>query len=317
MNKPFYIHQNLNNFDQFCENVRNWDLDYKQIDCGIFCSELLMFGNNETLFTHATLGRRMIQNGASPEGLITFGVLANPDINISWRNIEISGDMFFVFPESGELHSISNADFDVFVVSLSEEKLNQACSSFDLPDIRTLINNGEAFRCHPQKLTELRNWLSSVNHELTCNNTADNKSRYLKYIEQEMSYKIIGLLAERLVTASRKPSRKRDLALSAAEDYIKNCTAGVITLPELCAVANVSERTLEYAFRERYGVTPKNYTLVHRMNIVRKQLHKADAKTNSVSEIARQQNFWHMSQFSANYYKLFGELPSDALKRNY
>ena len=34
----------------------------------------------------------------------------------------------------------------------------------------------------------------------------------------------------------------------------------------------------------------------------------------TVSEIARQHGFWHMGQFSADYKKIFTELPSKTLK---
>jgi AraC family ethanolamine operon transcriptional activator len=111
-----------------------------------------------------------------------------------------------------------------------------------------------------------------------------------------------------------RPFRKRDLALMKAERFIVESGVSVITIPELCMVANVSERTLEYAFRERYGLTPKAYTLIHRMNNIHKYLRRADPQNTLISEIARQYGFWHMGKFSADYKKIFGELPSETLK---
>ncbi len=90
-----------------------------------------------------------------------------------------------------------------------------------------------------------------------------------------------------------------------------------MTIPELCNASNASQRTLEYAFRERYGLTPKEYTLVYRLNNVRKQLRQAVPVKDQVSRIAQQHGFWHMGQFSASYRKLFAERPSDTLKQNY
>ena len=314
MDEPFFLHQYLNNFDEFCVSARSWDLDYRQLDAGSFSSELMLFGNNEILFTHAKLGRKMMQSGTSPQGLISFGILASPDINIYWRNINISGDMLFVFPDSGELHSITDADFDVFVISLSEEILNQACASLELPDIRTLINELEVFCCCSQRLAELRSWLLSVKHETVDFTTAVRNRRYLKHIEQEVTYRLLNILAEPHQAVSMRPFRKRDLALMKAERFIVESDVSVITIPELCMVANVSERTLEYAFRERYGLTPKAYTLIHRMNNIHKYLRRSDPQNTLISEIARQYGFWHMGKFSADYKKLFGELPSETLK---
>lgn len=78
-------------------------------------------------------------------------------------------------------------------------------------------------------------------------------------------------------------------------------------------MTNVSERTLQYAFRERFGMTPKSYSMVMRLNAVRRQLKEANPKKNLVLEIARQHDFWHMGKFGADYKRLFGELPSRTL----
>ena len=157
--QAFFLHQRFSDFDAYCENVRHWDLDYYQLDHGTFSGELLMFGNARTIFTRARLGRRILQKGGTPDGLITFGVLANPSIDIHWRNHNIYGDKLFIFPPGGELHSVSQHDFDVFALSLCEETLNRTCHSLELPDFRNLIDGNEVFNCHPQSIWLLRKWL--------------------------------------------------------------------------------------------------------------------------------------------------------------
>ena len=314
MDTPFFIHQKFTDFDELCCNMRNWNLDYRQLEAGRFSSELLMFGNNKTIIGREKLGRRLRQTGASPTGLITLGILVNPKTHIHWRGYDVFGDMLCIFPQGGELDSITHDDFDVFPVSISEETLNQTCELLELPYITALINNSEVFRCNPHKLSELRSWLLSISHQLITGTAEIRNIRYLKQIEQGLADRLVRILAEHHQPVSIKPLRKRDKALLAAENYIAESGSEQITIPELCSVANVSERTLEYAFRERYNLTPKNYTLMHRMNNVRKQLRKANPNKRTVSEIARQHGFWHMGQFSADYKKIFTELPSKTLK---
>lgn len=315
-NQNFYLHQQISDFDEFCESALNWDLDYRQLDAGKFSSELLMFGNRTTLFTHARLERRLLQKGAAPDNLITFGVLADPSINIYWRNIDISGDRLFLFPPGGELDSISQADFDVFVVSLSELKLDQVCASHELPEFSKLINGHEVFECSPLRLNDLRLRLSQVESGVVGQFEAIDKTLFLEQLESELSEYIISILAENSVPAGRSLPRKRDRALKSAEDYIRQSGDKLVTIPELCEVCNASQRTLEYAFRERYGLTPKEYTLICRLNSVRKQLRRTAPDIDRVSDIARQHGFWHMSQFSASYRKLFAELPSETLNQS-
>ena len=86
------------------------------------------------------------------------------------------------------------------------------------------------------------------------------------------------------------------------------------TIEEVCRAAETSRRTLNYAFSERFDVTPKQYLLAVRMQRVRRDLVLA-APANKVSEIAANWGFWHMGKFAADYRRQFGELPSQTLKR--
>ncbi len=310
----FHLHQHSSDFDEFCANALNWDLDYRKLEHGSFTSEMLTVGNSHILFTRAKLGRRMLQRGSSPQGMVTFGLLANPAIRIYWRNIDVSGEQLFIFPPGGELYSISQADFDVFVISLTEEKLDQVCASFQLPEFRKLIDGHEVFQCNQRILANFRKFLLQTEQIFTTGQGAINNSLHLKQLENELSEQIISLLGDDHLPVTTNKQRRRDLALQSAVNYIHESRDNVVTVPNLCEVSNVSQRTLEYAFRERYGLTPKEYTLVYRLNNARKQLRLCAPDKNQVSEIARQNGFWHMGQFSASYRKLFAELPSITLK---
>ncbi|MCP4765626.1 MAG: AraC family transcriptional regulator [Gammaproteobacteria bacterium] len=221
--------------------------------------------------------------------------------------------MLFVFPEGGELSSVSYDDFNVFAVSLSEAKLNETCRNLELDDFRVLTNGAEAFHCDSRMLAELRAWLLSVRQELTSPQIPGQG--YLDYYEQELAERLVRVLVHNHQPAHRKRIRKRDSALMVAEDYIAVTDVENLTIPELCAVSGVSERTLEYAFQEHYGLTPKRYLLLHRMNNVRKQLRAANPKASRIVDVARQNGFWHMGAFSSDYRNLFAELPSETRRR--
>jgi len=315
-NPVFFLHQQFNDFEAFCENARHWDLDYRQLDHGDFSSELLMFGNTTTLFTRARLGRRLLQKGAPPSGLVTFGLLADPGINIHWRNLDIVGDRLFIFPSDGELHSISQSDFDVFVLSLSEETLNRTCHALELPVFRKLVGGNEVFNCHPKSMLLLRKWLQKTELGLANSTPAAGSSIRFQQLEEELARRLIATLAESRGPVSKPLMRKRDRALRTAVNYIVDSDRLVISVPELCSVANVSERTLQYAFRERFGQSPKTFTLTHRLNNVRKMLRNADPDADRIHELAGHHGFMHMSQFTADYKRLFGELPSETLRRS-
>ena len=314
--QTFFLHQQFNDFEAYCESARHWDLDYYQLDRGAFSSERLLFGNASTIFSNAKLGRRMLQKGATPSGLITFGVLANPDISIHWRNHDICGDKLLIFPPSGELHSVTQSDFDVFALSLSEETLDRTCHSLELPDFSKLVGGNEVFNCHPKSMLQLRQWLQKTALGLTSSTPVAGSNMLIQQLEEELARRLVTTLAEIREPALKPTMRRRDTALKIAVDFIVESDSPVTSIQELCAITQVSERTLEYAFRERFGLSPKTFTLTHRLNNVRKILTYSDPDIDRIYEIAGRHGFFHMGQFSSDYKRLFAEQPSVTLSRS-
>ncbi len=85
---------------------------------------------------------------------------------------------------------------------------------------------------------------------------------------------------------------------------------------DLCEATGVSERTLQYAFKDILGLTPTAYLIRLRLHRARSDLRLASAKTTTVTEVALDWGFWHFGDFSKAYAQCFGELPSKTLRRN-
>jgi AraC-like DNA-binding protein len=77
----------------------------------------------------------------------------------------------------------------------------------------------------------------------------------------------------------------------------------------------VSERTLEYAFKEVMGLTPLNYLIRLRLHWVHQALLAASHGSSTVSAEALRWGFWHFGEFTRAYKKCFGVLPSETLLR--
>ncbi len=102
----------------------------------------------------------------------------------------------------------------------------------------------------------------------------------------------------------------------ACEDYTSNLEGSRPYLSELCATANVSERTLQYAFRDIMGMSPLTYLNRLRLHRARDELRKARSSSTTVTDVAMNWGFWHLGEFSRAYRNCFGELPSRTLKPN-
>ena len=109
----------------------------------------------------------------------------------------------------------------------------------------------------------------------------------------------------------------KDAAFIQAVAYIEKHAGDPLTVRGLVRSTGVSERTLEYVFRERLGLSPKAYIRTYRLNRVRRDLIKSSQFAVKIADIANSWGFWHMGQFAKDYRKFFGELPSETLNKKY
>lgn len=54
----------------------------------------------------------------------------------------------------------------------------------------------------------------------------------------------------------------------------------------MCAVANVSERTLIYAFKERYGLSPKAFLRARQVSQARRRFQMPSHQNERIADIA-------------------------------
>ncbi|GLU30430.1 AraC family transcriptional regulator [Trinickia caryophylli] len=88
-----------------------------------------------------------------------------------------------------------------------------------------------------------------------------------------------------------------------------------LTVLDICRAVGTSRRKLQYCFEEMLGTHPAYYLRVLRLNAVRRELRRHSPATASVGDVAYRWGFPHLSRFANHYRHLFGELPSDTLKR--
>lgn len=99
-----------------------------------------------------------------------------------------------------------------------------------------------------------------------------------------------------------------------AIDFIEEHAHEPITGPDIAAASFVSLRALQSGFHNELGVSPMTYLRNVRLERVRAEL-LTRGHDSSVSGVASQWGFTHLSRFSEHYRRRFGELPSETLRR--
>jgi transcriptional regulator GlxA family with amidase domain len=114
---------------------------------------------------------------------------------------------------------------------------------------------------------------------------------------------------------AERTRRARSWLVTIAEDYVLSRAGARVNVSDLCLAADVSERTLECAFKDITGLSPVAYLRRLRLYRVRAALLAAEQGSTQVSVEALKWGFWHFGEFTRAYKRCFGELPSSTLRR--
>nr|WP_254699437.1 helix-turn-helix transcriptional regulator [Curtobacterium flaccumfaciens] len=90
----------------------------------------------------------------------------------------------------------------------------------------------------------------------------------------------------------------------------------VLTVADVAAACDLSERGLQDLFRRRLGVTPMQYLREVRLDRVHLELGRPGSRALLVSEVARRWRFTHLGRFAAHYRERFGEQPHETIARS-
>lgn len=309
------INEQFTDFDHFAQITKPWDLDFRQIDSGEFRANLLQVRSQSWQVNQAKLSRKLDQRGHSPLGLRTFGILSKQSPDIIWHGHETQKNNIMVFPENCELDSQSPPGFDVMTLSYKEDLLLDVIDTLGQGNDTDILKQAEVVNCNPDSIAILQCTVDYVIGDLKQNAPNMSEAQVLYEIEYEIPRAIILALSSQ-DTKEKKPSPKqRYLTVKRVKEYLEAYTYEDITVRDLCRAAFVSERTLRYAFNEYFGISPKSFVKMIRLNQVRRDLRNTPLDEKNISDIANKWGFWHLGQFAKDYRSLFGELPSETTRQ--
>jgi transcriptional regulator GlxA family with amidase domain len=111
------------------------------------------------------------------------------------------------------------------------------------------------------------------------------------------------------------PGRVPPAAVRRAAAFIEAHAEQPVTATEIAAVAGVTARALQYAFRRHYDTTPTGYLRRVRLERAHQQLQAADPMTGAtVRDIARRWGWANPATFATAYRKHYGVSPSHTLR---
>ena len=304
----------LESFDAIAEVASGWDIDFKLLGSGHGSGELEVVATAGVVIQRNRLGWDLHQRGEAPRKILTFGVGADSRQSLPWGGQEISGNWLALFPVQGEFDAVTDGNFHTYTLSFEEGLLNDTAHALGLPSPVDVVPDSGIMDARADVITRLREMLHRLVRAARQTSSPAERSALARAIERDLPERILRTMSGG-TPAKRPPSRVRDRALKRSLDFIRQADRWPVTVRELCEASGASWRTLDYAFKERFGVTPKAYLRARRLNGVRRDLRVATPGRGSIGRVAGEWGFWHMGASARDYRKLFGELPSETLGR--
>jgi len=301
-------------FDDFQKMAGDWDLDFRQLDRGAAAVSAARVKSRHASILRIQFGRRYEQIGCPPPDTLSVGVPDRIIDNLRWRSALVPPASLICFAPDKEFMGVSQPGF--VGSTLSFDAAHLARISDDVGESKTtdmmalpLVISGADITA----VSGLQRSISSL-FGLAATGTDMPPSWVSKLLHEDIPMGLIEILSssEHDTPAGRPPLRERDRARKRAMVYINEHAHEAPTVAAICRAAGVSWRTLDYAFREQFGLTPKAYLQATRLQAVRNSLKKSDRQA-LIADIAGNWGFWHMGQFAADYRRMFGELPSETL----
>jgi AraC-like DNA-binding protein len=137
----------------------------------------------------------------------------------------------------------------------------------------------------------------------------------LRGLENELIHVMVRCLADCAGITTTTGGRRHDAIVARFEDFLAANPDRPLYLTEICAALGVAERTLRASCEEHLGMGPIRFLNLRRMHLAHRALLRADPSGSTVTRIVTNHGFWELGRFSVAYRELFGESPSETLRR--
>jgi len=302
-------------FDDLSEFERvttDWDLDFRQLDRGSSPVEAIQIMTEHAHLMHLRFERRYHQRGGPPARTLNFGIPEFDGEPLSWHSGEVEKPWLICFAPGSDFDLVSRAGFSGTTLSFDPDHLASIADFLGRPDLLEGADKLQILTgADPQLIARLRHVAADLVLADKHQGLGMSASLLAATLNEEIPQRLLEAVAS--CHGPRHTARPspfvRTLARKRAVAFIDAHADAAPTVRQICLAAEVSWRTLDYAFKEHFQVTPKEYLHAVRLQGVRREIQQKGGET-IIANAANNWGFWHMGQFAADYGLKFGELPS-------
>lgn len=294
----------------------DWTQHYEQLSNGPYRGQVEDLDLGPLTVLREASNCIVLQNGMVMPDYFAFGIPVRPeDDSYFCGNILHANCVTFLQPDA-EFELRTSQDFGIVAAAFNPGIL---CSFLGDATVDA-VELEQGLRALPRVFDtpvtgQLRNFLEGL-----LDSAQHNPGSLLTpSVHNQVADEFIELVGACITTGEHNHSHVvragRDRLVQRVRKYLDRPWDEPVNIADICQDLSVTRRTLQNAMQEVLGVSPQVYLKAIRLNGVRRALKNRERSHEVIADVAAHWGFWHLSQFAQDYFRLFGERPSDTRKK--
>lgn len=299
--------------EQHVKHLAQFQWRYDQLSGGVFNARLAELVMPRIRVFREQITRSTQQHGAPPPGSIAIG-LPLSEAHPLWMNgMRVVGSRVGLTYD-GEVELCTAPDCELGFVVVDAAVIEDTLQRTDSHMAGYVQGRAAVIQLPQASEQALRQLMSMVHGNFGVPPEALHCDEARRLVEDQFILELVDALSAATTLPEERNALLRKRVVDRARDLMLGSPESPLSILEVCQRVGASRRKLNYCFQEVLGTTPVAYMRAIRLNGVRRELLAAD-EGGRVYDIAVRWGFWHFSQFSVDYKRQFGELPSRTLQR--
>ncbi len=301
---------------QHAESLPLWQQDYAQLSCGRFIGSISSASFGSVQIFRESMNQAVDQRAQPWENSYAIGVPNKLEGEGYWHFKPLVPDCIFGLLPDEELSFRTPRLSDIFVAVIDAsivESYSQQTGAFDTVGF---MNRSRVCDCTHATAARLRLHFATVLEQVSENPAILKHSSTLKTLSDGVIDAVILTISELSGPLPGPTGHRIHRSLvNRAKEYVMSRCSNPPSVVELCTYLGMNRRSLHYCFMNVLGINPVTFLRYVRLHGVRQDLLNAESESLLIGEVAMRWGFWHLGMFSSYYKALYGETPSETIKR--
>jgi len=294
--------------EAYLDVIKDWDLDAIQLSNGVYTSHHQFIN-----FSKLHIGKRNMSCATAHHGVMLgeafYFIFPQNNLSIQVNNTQLDVSDLVIIAPGEDATSVFPSNFEAIVLAIPVpiliEYLGESTVNYLALNCETVRHGKIETPDLIEKKQHIANLVKTAlkfHHGMSVQALLDVQESILNAATE--------ILQKVKANKSQIPTSNTRLQIVLrALNYINSTQNKFYTVVEVAKASHCSVRSLEYAFKDMLGMSPKQYFVLWRLQIINNHLLKNPQML--IKDVVTQYGVVNLGRFSKDYYNFFGEYPSE------